>query len=78
MQHKETHFAHPLLLLLDYEFVVARDEELRSASLIPLEIHVLIVCFKVPEGQTGDSLSVGGRCRESPGRECGWPKKESR
>lgn len=33
--------------------MVARDEELSSASLIPLKIHVLIVCLEVPEGQTG-------------------------
>lgn len=33
--------------------MVARDEELRSASPIPLEVHILVVCFRVPEGQTG-------------------------
>lgn len=33
--------------------MVARDEELSSASLLLLKIHVLVVRFKAPGGQTG-------------------------
>lgn len=33
--------------------MVARDEELSSASLLLLKIHVVVVRFKAPEGQTG-------------------------
>lgn len=60
---------HPPLLLPDQEFVVARDEELSSASLIPAKIHVLVVRFKVPAGADGDSGSAGGANGESAAKE---------